>query len=151
MGAGLRRLVGQIDRAASAGESFEMRYHPMAEVKIDAFWIPVDPGSDDAESAAAGLPLPRLGYDPILLRGFKGSVMARSEAYPIGTLYWLSRLLLCILARGIIDHVNRYFAKTRATGEQILAEVGHEEYIRRLRRFYVPVPGATEAGFPPLV
>jgi Transglutaminase-like superfamily len=146
IGSGLRRLINQLDRAVSAGESFEMRYHPMAEVKIGAFWIPVDPGSDDAESAAAGLPLPRLGYDPVLLRGFKGSVIARSEAYPIGTSYWVLRLLLCLLARGIIDHVNRHFEKVRATGEQILAEIGRDEYIRRMRRFYVPVPGAAELG-----
>jgi transglutaminase-like putative cysteine protease len=151
IGSALRRLLSQIDRAVSAGESFEMRYHPMAEVKIGAFWIPVDPGSDDAESAAAGLPLPRLGYDPVLLRGFKGSVIARSEAYPIGTSYWALRLLLCLLARGIIDHVNHHFAKVRAAGEQVLAEVGKDEYIRRMRRFYVPVPGATEAGLPRLV
>jgi hypothetical protein len=151
MGSGLRRLINQIDGAVSAGGSFEMRYHPMAEVKIGAFWIPVDPGSDDAESAAAGLPLPRLGYDPVVLRGLKGSVIARSEAYPIATSYWMLRLSLCILARGIIDHVNRHFEKVRATGEQILAETGRDEYIRRLRRFYVPVPGAAELGLSLLV
>jgi hypothetical protein len=84
IGSGLQRLISQLECAVSSGESFEMHYHPMVEVKIGAFWIPVDPGSDDAESAAAGLPLPRLGYDPIILRGYKGSVVARSKAYPIG-------------------------------------------------------------------
>jgi hypothetical protein len=46
--------------------------------------------------------------------------------------------------------MNRCLNEERARGRQILVEVGEAEYIRRQRRFYLPVPGLMELGAPPL-
>lgn len=142
----LSRLISRVEQKVEAGQSFEMRFHPMAELKIGEFWIPADVTWSDAEAAAQGLPLPRFGYDPLVLRRYRGSVLSRSEGAPIGKAYWGVRCVLCLLARGLVDHLNQTFEGLRAQGRQILAEMGQDEYIRRLRRFYVPVPGAAQHG-----
>lgn len=142
----LRQLVKRREKALFAGRSFDVRLHPFAELKVGGFWIPADPFLGDAEAAALSLPLPYLGYDPLILRGVTGSVISRSEEVPIGRSYWIVRRLLGLLTRGALDYVNHTLEKGRAHGRQILAEVGKAEYIRRMRRFYVPVPGAVKLG-----
>jgi len=148
IGARFGRLVEQFERASLAGKTFEVRYHPMAEVKAGGSWFAVDPSWSDAQAAGAGLPLPRIGYDPLILRLLTGNVLERSEEYPMGRLYRLGRFLQCALARGLIDHVNLTFEADRIRGQQLLAEIGEDEYIRRMRRFYVPIPGATQLAAP---
>ena len=153
IGADLRRALEQGEKAFCADNFPKDRlpYHPIVELKISDFWIPADPTLGDAEAAALCLPLPRLGYDPLMLWGFMGGVIGRSEEIPLGRSYWMVRHLLCLLARGALDYVNRRFEEERTRGRQILAEVGRAEYIHRRRRFYMPVPGLTELGVPPLL
>jgi hypothetical protein len=148
LAASLRRLLKQLETAVAAGESFEMRHHLMGEVKIGDFWIPADPSWSDEQAVAAQLPLPRFGYDPLTLRALKGSIIGRNEEFAMGKSYWVLRLLACVLGRGLVDHINLTLDKDRANGRQHLAEVGREAYIRRLQRFYVPVPGAAQVGLP---
>ncbi|MGH8070003.1 MAG: transglutaminase-like domain-containing protein [Candidatus Entotheonellia bacterium] len=146
LGASFSRLVQRLEKKVQAGNSFEMRFHPMAELKIGDFWIPADVTWGDAEAAAQNLPLPRFGYDPLTLRRYRGSVVNRSEQAPIGRSYWIVRCVLCLLARGLVDHLNHTVEGLRAQGRQLLAEMGQDEYVRRQRRFYVPVPGAAQLG-----
>lgn len=139
IGTGLRRLARLRTQAAPADRL-------IAELKIDDAWIPAHAGLGDAEAAALGLPLPRLGYDPVTLWGYTGTVRYRSEEVPVGRSHWIMRRLLCLLARGALDYVNYLLEQRRAHGRQVLAEVGPAEYIRRTRRFYVPVPAAVTLG-----
>jgi hypothetical protein len=144
--AGLRRLLKRFEFEVAAGRSFEMRHHLIGEVKVGDFWIPADPSWDDDQAVAAHLPLQRFGYDPLTLRALRGSVIDRTEEFDMGKPYWIVRLFSCVLARGLVDHLNLTLAKDRASGRQQLAEIGREEYIRRMQRFYVPVPGAVQQG-----
>lgn len=121
-----------------------VEFHPHAELKIGGFWIPADPTWGDAEAAGFDMPLPRLGYDPLVLQGLTGNVIKRSEKNPEGHRDSFVRHLWGFLCRGILDYGNWRFEGVRVRGQKILAEVGEAEYIRRMRRFYVPVPGATK-------
>lgn len=149
IGAGIRHWTSA--KAAVANTSAPSGWHPIVELKIGGFWIPAHPALGDAEAAAMGLPLPRLGYDPLILRGVTGSVVSRSEEVSMARLYWTVRRILGLLARGIMDYVNRRLEAARARGRQILAEIGPHEYIRQRRQFYVPVPGLTELKVSPLL
>jgi len=120
-----------------------MGFHLVAELKIGSSWILVDPTCEDAVAVASGMPLPRLGYDPIVL-GFKFTVVERSESIPVGRIYWIGRWFLCMLSRGALDCLNHSFEERRQEGNHVLAEIGEVEYIRRMRRFYVPLPAAVE-------
>jgi Transglutaminase-like superfamily len=147
----IRRVVNQVEQKFASGQSLEMRKHPMVELKIGNAWIPVDLTWGDAEAAGQGLPLPRFGYDPLILRRMRATIVSRSEEAPVRWSYWAIRGVLCILARGLVDHLNCTMDEIRSQGRQVLTEIGEDEYIRRHRRFYVPVPGAAEQGLPLLV
>jgi Transglutaminase-like superfamily len=151
MATNLRRVVNQVEQKFATGQSFEMRKHPMVELKIGNAWIPADITWGDAEAAGQGLPLPRFGYDPLILRRMRATIVSRSEEAPVGWSYWFIRGFLCILARGLVDHLNRTIDEIRSQGQKVLTEIGEDEYIRRNRRFYVPVPGAAEQGLSLLV
>lgn len=143
---GLRRFLS--DRVkAERGRTFTWSLHPHAphaELRIGGFWIPADPTWGDADAAAFNIPLPRLGYDPLMLQGLTGSVIERIERTPEGHRDTLVRYLWSCLGRGILDYVNRKLEEGRARGRQILGAVGRGEYTHRMRHFYVPVPGSPE-------
>ncbi len=149
IGARLRRLVRYRGKAAFTGGFFNAGWQ--AELKIRGCWIPANPTWGDAEAAGFDMPLPRLGYDPLILRGVTGSVIGRSEEIRMGMSYWIVWPSLCLLARGALDYVNRKLEERQAHGRRLLTEVGVDGYIRRWRRFYVPVPGVAELGLPPRV
>ncbi|MBI4590200.1 MAG: transglutaminase domain-containing protein [Candidatus Rokubacteria bacterium] len=132
----------QLDAEAIPKSRIEL--HPHAELQIGGFWIPADPTWGDAEAAGLDIPLPRLGYDPLMLQGLTGNVMKRSEKNPVGSWDRILRRLGGCLGRGTLDYLNRRFEEVRARGRKILAEVGQREYIGRMRRYYVPVPGMAE-------
>jgi len=120
--------------------------HPLAEVNVGDVWIPVDPSTDDAECAYYGLPLQRFGYLPGALRMVRGSISTRLEAPTFGVRPYLTRLLVCSLARGAVDELNRSLEEARRRGQRILDDVGLAEYMSRHRRFYVPVEGLSALG-----
>jgi hypothetical protein len=151
IGAGLRRRAKPRGDGRMAWGFLDLKWHPFAEVSLGGFWIPANPTLGDADAAALGLPLPRFGYDPMTLRGTAGSLLGPSEAVPVGRSYWVLRRLACLVARGALDYVNRNLEERRVLGRQILGDVGETEYIRRLRRFYVPVAGLTELKVPSLL
>lgn len=143
VGLRLAQFCAPQPRADAASES-PIELHPYAELRIGGFWIPADPTWGDSEAAGLGTPLPRLGYDPLMLQGLTGNVIKRSEKNPVGHWDRILRQLGGGLGRGTLDYVNRRFEEIRARGQKLLAEVGHREYIRPMRRFYVPVPGVSE-------
>ena len=138
----LRRLRQQeesgFENAIWVGE------HLIAELKIHNSWILADPTWSDEEAVANGMPLPRLGYDPIALFGFKGNIIDRSEAFQVGRSFWIMRWLLCLLGRGVLDMINQTFEEKKQEGKRLLAEIGEKEYMRRMRRYYIPLPQAVE-------
>jgi hypothetical protein len=118
--------------------------HIMAELKINNSWILADPTLSDEEAAGHSLPLPRLGYDPIALLGFQGSVTNRNESSQVGRSYWITRWLLCLFGRGFFDLINQTLEEKKQMGKLILENIGEKEYMRRMRRFYIPLPQAVE-------
>jgi len=140
----MRRLRAQED--AGFENAIWVGEHILAELKIGNSWILADPTWSDEEAVSYGMPLPRLGYDPIALFGFKGNVIDRSEEFQVGRNFWIMRWLLCMLGRGLLDIVNQAFEGKRKEGQQLFAEIGKEEYMLRMRRYYVPLPQAVDLG-----
>lgn len=136
-----RRLKQQSEIGFRNAPLFGM--HLVTELKIGSSWILADPTWGDAEAAASGMPLPCLGYEPMLL-GFRFTVVERRETIPVGRIYWIGRWLLCMLSQGALDCLNHSFEERRQEGAHVLAEIGEAEYIRCMRRFYLPLPAAVE-------
>ncbi len=143
IGSGMLRRIRQQEEAHFENAIW-ISEHIIAELKINNSWIPADPNSSDEEAFGDGMPLPRFGYDPITLFGFKGNIVARNETLPVGRSYWLMRWLLCLLARGIMDIINQTFEEKRQEARRLLPEIGEKEYMRRMRRYYIPLPQAVE-------
>ena len=152
---GLIRLVqgtiqARVAQSMSEGRPFTLERtegpHPIAEVNVGGVWIPVDPSPGDAEAAFYGLPLERFGYLPMLLRLVRGSISARIESPTRNLRVHALRLLFCVLARGALDCINLSVEESCQRGNKILEEVGRAEYIRKHRRFYVPVEGVSTLG-----
>ncbi|MGQ0793599.1 MAG: transglutaminase domain-containing protein [Deltaproteobacteria bacterium] len=114
--------------------------HTVVELKAGGSWIAVDPNWTDAEAVALGLPLLRFGYDPITMFGYTGALTNRSEAAPVTRGQTIGRRILCVLTRGTIDILNRTLNERREEGRRVLAEVGEDAYMQRMKRFYVPLP-----------
>ena len=148
IGAGLMRRLKQHLKSAGYGNAPVVGLHPVVEFKFGNTWIMADPGRGDSEAIASGLPLPRLGYDPMLMLGYTGTVIYRSETVPVGKSYWLVRRIMCMLARGAADVVNNQLEEKRKEGERILSEIEKTDYIRGMRWRYVPLPSTVELGVP---
>ncbi|MBI3824882.1 MAG: transglutaminase family protein [Candidatus Rokubacteria bacterium] len=147
----LGRLAKQIlhehaQRMQRQGLQWDLTFHPIAEVEVGETWIPSDPTWDDAEAAAYGLPLPRLGYQPTVLRQLRAKISRRSEIVPFRGGADVGRFLFCLLARGAVDYLNQSLEEARGQGRRVLEEVGAAAYIRRYRHFYVPVPEIARLG-----
>jgi hypothetical protein len=138
---GLKQMLKQLKNNVSVGIAPEFRWHPMAELKIGGYWIPADSTWADTEAAAFGLPLPRLGYDPVTMWGLTGSTISRSEALPLKRSFGIAWNLYCLLFRGANDNLNSVLEEVRAQGHEILEQTGRDEYIRGMQRYYIPVPG----------
>jgi len=106
------------------------RSHPVVEMKISGYWIPCDPVFSDTEALGLGLPLPRLGYDPLLLSGGAAGAFAlegRRETLPDAYKPW-ARVLGYFLFRGIFDLVNRQFEEVSKKGQELLDELDETEH-----------------------
>ena len=149
IGRGMSRRLDDL-KSARFQNSPGLGKHIFAELKINDSWILADPTFSDQEAIVNGMPLPRLGYDPITLFGFKGTVVDRSEAFPVGRNFWLGRWILCLLCRGLLDTVNQAFEEKRREGQRLLDDIGEADYMRRKRRFYIPQPSAIKLALSPI-
>ncbi len=120
--------------------------HPIAELKIGGLWIPADPSFDKYLAAGLNFPLQRFGYDPLMLWGLTGKVVAQTEEMPRKPHQRLRRRLFCAFACGKDSCLNLATEQTRVRGRQVLAEVGESQYTRSKHDYYVPVPGVVEMG-----
>lgn len=133
----------------ASADRFGWGLHPHIELNVGTVWIPGDPTWGDVEAAGLGIGLPRLGYDPVRLWGHVGQVLERQEEMPEGRQQRLARRLFCLSACGSFQCANQALAGIRARGRRILEELGRDEYIRRTKHLYVPVPGPAALGGPP--
>jgi hypothetical protein len=143
IGRGMSRRLRQQEESGFE-DAIWVGEHLMAELKIHNSWILADPTWSDEEAVSNGMPLPRLGYDPIALFGFKGNIIDRSETFPVGKGFWIMRWLLCLLGRGVLDMINQAFEEKKEQGRRLLEEIGEKEYMLRMRRYYMPLPQAVE-------
>ncbi|MGH7900910.1 MAG: transglutaminase-like domain-containing protein [Thermodesulfobacteriota bacterium] len=120
--------------------------HSIADLKIGGFWIPADPTFDKYLAAGINFPLQQLGYDPLMLWGLTGDVIARREEMSRKPHQWLRRRLFCAFSCGKNKCLNLHTDELRARGRQVLSEVGESEYMRSKHNYYVPVPGLAELG-----
>jgi hypothetical protein len=139
------RYRARLDRLretrTDADGTIRRRPHPQAELQLDGVWVPADPTLGDDEAAGIGLPLPRLGYDPLMLWGATGNVIGRSEEMPNERQQRLARRFACAGLCSDNTCANQLLEQLREHGRQILAEEGEPRYTRRMNRFYVPLPG----------
>ena len=146
IGKGFSRRLDDLKRSRFENAPW-VNKHLIAELKINNSWILADPTWSDAEAMAFGMPLPRLGYDPLTLFGFKGDVLDRSEVFQVEKNFWVRRWIICLLARGLLDIVNEAFEEKRREGQRLLDDIGEKEYIRRKLRYYLPLPQAVGLKF----
>lgn len=128
----------------------QRQLHPYAELEIGNFWIPADPTLDDEGAAGLGQPLPRLGYDSLMLQDLAGGMIDRKEEIPAEHPVWIARRFFCRHTCGSLQQcLNLAYEELRTRGGQILKKDGRDEYIRQTRRFYMPLPGVTELDVAP--
>lgn len=118
------------------------RHHPLVEMRINGLWFACDPFLGDDDAAGANLPLPRLGYDPLILAGAGGSIVERLESFPETKRQARARRLYCKVMCGEEQCANRQLAELRQAGRQRLEKTGIQPYLAQFRRFYIPLPGA---------
>jgi len=146
LGTAARALVRHMEsRIGKRGLEWDLTFHPIAEIDVGGVWIPTDPTLEQDIAAAFKLPLPRLGYVPMVLR-LHAWVARRSEGLPLGRDARAARWLVSRLGRGAIDYLNETLAEGRREGRRRLADIGTAEYVWRYRHFYVPAADLSPAG-----
>lgn len=114
--------------------------HPHAELKIGGFWVQADPSFDKYFAAGFNYPVQKLGYDPFMLWGLTGNVIARTAEAPREPQERLHRRYLCAFTCGEGSCLNLATDEVRVRGKQVLDEVGESEYMRSKLDYYVPLP-----------
>ncbi|HDN51282.1 MAG TPA: transglutaminase family protein [Thermoplasmatales archaeon] len=118
--------------------------HGTAEAKIDGEWLVADPTFTPEYEAAMGIPLARLGDDPLGMWNYpvEGTTMIL-EGLPYGVgRAW--NLLVNFIAKGERYKVDRSMAEARRRGRAILEGKGSEIYDREQReRYKAKIPKIT--------
>jgi len=126
--------------------------HGTAEVYVDGKWVTADPTFTPEYEAAMGLPLAKLGDDPLGIWNYpvEGTTMLL-EGLPYGVgIAW--NFLVNFLAKGERIKIDRNMEKARQMGKKILEEMGEEEYDRKARAKYkAKIPKITLEKCPNLV
>jgi len=126
--------------------------HGTAEVYIDGEWVVADPTFTPEYEAAMGLPLAKLGDDPMGIWNYplEGTVMLL-EGLPYGVgVAW--NFLVNFLAKGERIKIDRSMNEARKKGREILDEMGEEEYDASVRAKYeAKIPKITLEKVPNLV
>lgn len=126
--------------------------HGTAEIFIDGRWVTADPTFTPEYEAAMGLPLAKLGDDPLGIWNYpvEGTTMIL-EGLPYGVgVAW--NFLVNFLAKGERVKIDRNLEKARQRGRKILEEMGKEEYDRKTRAKYkAKIPKITLERCPNLV
>ncbi|MCD6448272.1 MAG: transglutaminase family protein [Thermoplasmata archaeon] len=105
--------------------------HGCAELYIDGEWIQLDPTFSDVLEAGMGLPIAEFGEEP----AWRVRIPERDiifEGFPATFKEILSALAFAL--RHTVDAVNAKLDEVRNKGEQILREMGKEEYNRRKKK-----------------
>ncbi len=126
--------------------------HGTAEVYVNGEWVVADPTFTPEYEAAMGLPLAKLGEDPLGVWNYpvEGTTMLL-EGLPYGVgIAW--NFLVNFLARGERYKIDRGLEEARKRGREILEELGKEEYDRMAReRYKAKIPKITLERCPNLV
>lgn len=126
--------------------------HGTAEVYVNGKWIVADPTFTPEYEAAMGLPLAKLGEDPLGIWNYpvEGTTMLL-EGLPLGVgIAW--NFLVNFLARGERLKIDRGLEEARKRGREILEEMGKEEYDRKVREKYkAKIPKITLEKCPNIV
>ncbi|RLF44493.1 MAG: hypothetical protein DRN29_08335 [Thermoplasmata archaeon] len=112
--------------------------HGEAEVYINDEWLTADVAPTPERQAAAGIPITKLGDDPIGVRFFAlpGTIM-RMESLPLG-LGMASKILMKKIAPGTVATINKSILQQIEKGRKILEEMGEEEYDKKARKTFKP-------------
>ena len=107
--------------------------HGTAEVFVNGRWVTADPTFTPEYEAAMGIPLAKLGDDPLGIWNYpvEGTTMVL-EGLPYGVgIAW--NFLVNFLAKGERIKIDRALEEARKRGREILEEMGKEEYDRITR------------------
>lgn len=126
--------------------------HGTAEVYVEGEWVTADPTFTPEYEVAMGIPLAKLGDDPMGMWNYpvEGTTMIL-EGLPYGVgIAW--NFLVNFLARGERVKIDRSLEKAREEGRRIIREKGLEEYDRSRREKYkAKIPKITLEKCPNLV
>ncbi len=126
--------------------------HGTAEVYVDGEWVVADPTFTPEYEAAMGLPLAKLGDDPMGIWNYplKDTVMIL-EGLPYGVgVAW--NFLVNFLAKGERIKIDRSMNEARKYGRKILNEMGAEKYDASVRAKYeARIPKITLEKIPNIV
>jgi len=110
--------------------------HGTAEVFLDNEWVTADPTWTPAYEAAMGLPLAKLGDDPVGIWNYplEGTLMLL-EGLPFGVgIAW--NFLVNFLGFGERVKIDMSLEKARQPGVELLNALGRDEYDRQTRKKY---------------
>lgn len=112
--------------------------HGEAEVYVNDEWLTADVAPTPERQAAAGIPITKLGEDPIGVRFFAlpGTIM-RMESLPF-SLGITSKILMKKIAPGTVAAINKSILEQIKRGREILDEMGEEEYDKKARKTFKP-------------
>ncbi|KAA0013412.1 MAG: transglutaminase family protein [Thermoplasmata archaeon] len=126
--------------------------HGTAEVYVNGRWHTADPTFTPEYEAAMGLPLAKLGDDPLGIWNYpvEGTTMLL-EGLPYGVgIAW--NFLVNFLGKGERIKIDKSMEEARKRGRQILQEIGKEEYDAMKREKYkAKIPKITLEKCPNLV
>lgn len=126
--------------------------HGTAEVFLDNKWITADPTWTPAYEAAMGLPLAKLGDDPVGIWNYplEGTMMFL-EGLPLGVgVTW--NFLVNFLGFGERVKIDMSLEKARKPGAQLLNTLGRDEYDKQTRKKYkAKIPQITLQKCPNIV
>jgi len=126
--------------------------HGTAEVFIDGNWVTADPTWTPAYEAAMGLPLAKLGDDPVGIWNYplEGTMMFL-EGLPLGVgVVW--NFLVNFLGFGERVKIDMSLEKARKPGAQLLNTLGRDEYDKQTREKYkAKIPQITLQKCPNLI
>ncbi|HEC87882.1 MAG TPA: transglutaminase family protein [Thermoplasmata archaeon] len=126
--------------------------HGTAEVNVDGEWVTADPTFTPEYEIAMGIPLAKLGDDPLGMWNYpvEGTTMIL-EGLPYGVgIAW--NFLVNFLASGERVKIDRSLERAREEGCRIIREKGLEEYDRNKRdKYKAKIPKITLEKCPNLV
>ncbi len=112
--------------------------HGEVEVYLNDEWVTADVAPTPERQAAAGIPITKLGDDPLGVRFFAlpGTIM-RMESIPFG-LGMSTKILMEKIAPGTVATINKSILQQIEAGRKILEKMGEEEYNKKAKKTFKP-------------